>query len=159
MAVMVPARMYTVPAVITNPGAVTNLNIQASSTKPIAIVRVTISLAQATIPTAANARVDLCRFTAAPAVTSIAASTFLNHDPTDADAAFTAGHTASVAGTVTDSISYGWGSSTGWLFDWGPTPEEYILIPAGTANGFGVRHTTAPPAGVYAFTITAHEIG
>lgn len=159
MAVLVPARMYTVNAVITNPGAVTNLNIQAATTKPIAVVRVQIELAQATIPTAANARVDLCRFTAAPTVTSIAASTFLNHDPTDADAAFTAGHTASVAGTVTDIVAHGWGSSTGWMFDWSPTPEEYILIPAGTANGFGVRHTTAPPAGVYAFSITVHEIG
>lgn len=159
MAVLVPARMYTVTAVITNPGAVTNLNLQAASTKPFAVVRATISLAQATIPTAANARVDLVRFTAAPTVTSIAASTFLNHDPTDSDAALTAGHTASVAGTVTDSISYGWGSSTGWLFDWAPTPEEYIVVGAGTANGFGVRHTTAPPAGVYCFTATVHEIG
>lgn len=159
MAVLVPARMYTVPVVITNPGAVTNLNLQAAATKPLAIVRVTIELAQATIPAAANARVELCRFTAAPTVTSIAASTFINHDPTDADAAFTAGHTASVAGTVTDFVGHGWGSTTGWMFDWAPTPEEYILIPAGTANGFGIRHNVAPPAGNYAFAVTVHEIG
>lgn len=159
MAVLVPARMYSVSVAITNPGAVTNLALMASATKPVAIVRAQIELAQAAIPTAANARVDLLRFTAAPTVTSIAASTFLNHDPTDADAAFTAGHTATVAGTVGDSVSHGWGSASGWIFDWSPTPEEYILVPAGTANGFGIRHTTAPPNGVYTFTITAHEIG
>ena len=51
MAVLVPARMYTVSTVITNPGAVTNLNIQASATRPVAVVRVKIDLAQATIPT------------------------------------------------------------------------------------------------------------
>lgn len=159
MTVLVHSRAFTVTQVVTNPGAVTNLNIQSAATKPLVVVRATISLAQATVPAAANARVDLCRFTAAPTVTAILASTFVNHDPTDADATFTAGHTASVAGTVTDSVSYGWGSTTGWLFDWAPTPEEYIVIPAGVANGFGLRHTTAPPAGVYSFTITAHEIG
>jgi hypothetical protein len=74
MAVLVPARMYTVSQVITNPGAVTNLNLQAHATKPFVVVRVKIELAQATIPTAANCRVRLVRKTAAPTVTSIAAS-------------------------------------------------------------------------------------
>lgn len=157
MAVLVPARMYTVPAVITSPGAVTNLNLQAHATKPLVIVRVTIELAQATIPTGANARVRLIRKTAAPTVTSIAASTFFNHDPTDADAGFTAGHTASAEGTDGDFVERGWFSSQG--FDWAPTPEEYIVVPAGTANGFGIKHNVAPPAGNYAFAITVHEIG
>lgn len=157
MAVLVPARMYSVSTVITNPGAVTNLNIQASSTKPLVVVRCLIELAQATIPTSANARIQLVRKTAAPTVTSVAASTFLNHDPTDADAAFTAGHTASAEGTDGDKIERGWRSDIG--FDWAPTPEEYIVIPAGTANGFGLKSNVAPPAGNYAFTITVHEIG
>lgn len=159
MAVLVPARMYTVSIPITNPGAVANLVIMAHATKPFVLVRAKIELAQATIPSAANAAVEIVRFTAAPTVTSIAASTFMNHDPTDADAGFTAGHTASAAGTVTDASNEGWGSTTGWLWDWAPTPEEYILCPAGTANGLGIRHTTAPPAGVYRFLMTAHEIG
>ncbi len=51
MAVLVPARMFTVSQVITNPGAVTNLNLQAAATKPFVVVRVLIELAQATIPT------------------------------------------------------------------------------------------------------------
>lgn len=157
MAVLVPARMYTVSQVITNPGAVTNLNLQAAATKPFIVVRCLIELAQATIPTSANARIRLVRKTAAPTVTSIAASTFLNHDPTDADAALTAGHTASAEGTDGDFVERGWRSDIG--FDWNPTPEEYIMIPAGTANGFGLKSNVAPPAGNYAFTITVHEIG
>lgn len=157
MAVLVPARMYSISQVITNPGAVTNLNLQAAATKPFVVVRVTIELAQATIPTGANARVRLVRKTAAPTVTSIAASTFLNHDPTDSDASLTAGHTATVEGTDGDFVERGWYSSQG--FDWAPTPEEYIVVPGGTANGFGIKHNVAPPAGAYAFTVTVHEIG
>jgi len=157
MAVLVPARMYTVSQVITNPGAVTNLNLQAHATKPFVVVRCLIELAQATIPTSANARLRLVRKTAAPTVTSIAASTFLNHNPTDSDAGLTAGHTASAEGTDGDFIERGWRSDIG--FDWAPTPEEYIVVPAGTANGFGLKSNVAPPAGDYAFTITFHEIG
>lgn len=157
MAILVPARMYTVSTVITNPGAVTNLNIQASATRPFAIVRVKIDLAQATIPTSANCRVQLVRKTAAPTVTSIASSTFVNHDPTDADSSVTAGHTATVNGTDGDLIEEGWNSSFG--YDFAPTPEEYIVVPAGTANGFGIKHNVAPPAGNYSFRITFHEIG
>lgn len=157
MAVLVPARMYTVNQVITNPGAVTNLNIQANATKPFVVVRVIIELAQATIPTSANARVRLVRKTAAPTVTAIAASTFLNHDPTDSDSGVSAGFTATAEGTDGRFIERGWRSDIG--FDWAPTPEEYIVVPAGTANGFGVKHNVAPPAGNYSFTITFHEIG
>lgn len=157
MAVLVPARMYSVSTVITNPGAVTNLNIQSHATKPLVVVRCLIELAQATIPAAAGARIRLVRKTAAPTVTSIAASSFTNHDPTDADAGFTAGHTASAEGTDGDFIERGWRSDIG--FDWAPTPEEYFVVPAGTANGFGLKSNVAPPAGNYAFTITVHEIG
>lgn len=157
MAVLVPARMYTVPVVITNPGAVTNLNIQASATRPFAVVRVKIDAAQAALVTDAGCRVRLVRKTAAPTVTSIAASTFLNHDPTDADSSVSAGHTATVEGTDGDFWEEGWNSRFG--FDWSPTPEEYIVVPAGTANGFAIKHNVAPPAGVYAFRIMYHEIG
>lgn len=143
--------------VITNPGAVTNLNLQAHATKPFIVVRVTIELAQAAIPTAANARVRLVRKTAAPTVTAILASAFVNHDPTDSDAGLTAGHTATAEGTDGDFAEKGWRSDQG--LDWAPTPEEYIVVPAGTANGFGIKHNVAPPAGNYAFTVTVHEIG
>lgn len=159
MAVLVPARMYTISKVITNPGAVTNLNLQAHATKPFCVVRAQILLAQATIPAAADAQVRLVRKTAAPTVTSIAASTFLNHDPTDSDAGLTAGHTASAEGTDGRAIDDAWGSTTGWVYDWAPTPEEYIVVPAGAANGFGIKHVVAPPAGNYVFKLTVHEIG
>lgn len=159
MSILVTSRPYTVSAVITNPGAVTNLNLQAPATRPLVVVRAKITLAQATIPTAANARIRIQQFTAAPTVTSIAASTFLNHDGgSGSDSTATAGHTASAAGTETDFIEEGWGSSTGWMFDFAPTPEEYILIAAGTGNGIGLKSNVAPPAGNYAFSITFHEI-
>lgn len=157
MAVLVPARMYTVSQVITNPGAVTNLNIQANATKPFVVVRCLIELAQATIPTSANARIRLVRKTASPTVTSINVNTFVNHDPTDSDSGVTAGHTATAEGTDGRFLERGWRSDIG--FDWNPTPEEYIVVPAGTANGFGLKSNVAPPAGNYAFTVTFHEIG
>lgn len=157
MGILVPSHAYNVSQVITNPGAVTNLNIQASATKPLVVIRVLIELAQATIPTSANARVRLVRKTAAPTVTSIAASTFINSNPSDSDASFTAGHTATAEGTDGDFVERGWRSDIG--FDWNPTPEEYIVVPAGTSNGFGIKHNVAPPAGNYAFTIVVHEIG
>jgi hypothetical protein len=159
MAILASSRVFTVSAVITNPGAVTNLNIQASATKTLVVVKANIELAQATVPTSANARVRLVRKTAAPTVTSIAASTFLNHDGEGAaDSSATAGHTASAEGTDGDFIERGWGGTTGFFFEWAPTPEEYIMIPAGTANGFGIKHNVAPPAGNYAFAITFHEL-
>lgn len=158
MAVLVPARMYTVSQIITNPGAVSNLGVQCSATRPICVVRAGIELAQATIPTAANCNVQIIRKTAAPTHTSIAATTFMNHDPSDADSASTAGHTATAEGTAGDFINRGWGSQTGWVFDWAPTPEEYIVVPAGTANGIAIKHIVAPPAGNYTFWMTWHEI-
>jgi hypothetical protein len=154
----VPTNTADIPVTITNPGAVTNLNVQAAATKPLVIIRAQIELAQATIPTAANARIRLVRKTAAPTVTAIAASTFLNKDPAESDLACTAGHTASAEGTDGDGRSFGWGQTTGWTFDWAPTPEEYIIIAAGVANGFGMKSEVAPPAGVYTFTLTVGEI-
>lgn len=158
MAVLVPSRPYTVPIVITNPGAVTNLVVHASATNPLVVVRAQIQLAQATIPSAANARVRLIRKTAAGTYTSVAATTFVNHN-NDSDASFTAGHTASGEGTDGDFIEYGWGSSTGWTFDWAPTPEEYIVVPAGTGNGLALKSNVAAPAGNYAFSMTVHQLG
>lgn len=160
MSILITSRPYTVSTVITNPGAVTNLHIQAPATKPLVVVRAKITLAQATIPAAANARVRLQQFTAAPTSTSIAATSFYNHDTASGtlDSTATAGHTATVAGTETDFIEEGWGSATGWMFDWSPTPEEYIVVPAGTGNGFGLKHNVAPPAGNYALSITFHEV-
>lgn len=157
MAVVVMSRPYTVSVVITNPGAVTNLNLQAHATKALVVIRAQIELAQATIPTAAGARIRLVRKTAAPTVTSVAATTFVNHDPSDSDAGFTAGHTATAEGTDGDFVEHGWRSDVG--FDWSPTPEEYIIIPAGVANGFGLKSNVAPPAGNYAFVLTVHELG
>lgn len=158
MGILVPSQPFTISTVITNPGAVTNLNVQAAATKIFVVIRATIMLAQATIPTAAGCRVRLIRKTATPTgLTSIAASTFMNHNPSDNDASLTAGHTATGEGTDGDFVEKGWRSDIG--FEWQATPEEYIVIPAGTANGFGLKSNVAPPAGVYEFTLVVHEIG
>jgi len=156
MAVTIYGEHYTVEALITNPGAVTNLVIHAAATKPVVLVRAKIRPAQAGLVTDAGCVCRIIRKTAAGTYTSIAASGFFNHDG-GADATFTAGHTASAEGTDGDFISEPWNSRQG--MDWFPTPEEYIVIPAGTANGVALKSNVAPPAGIYAFTMTAAELG
>jgi hypothetical protein len=81
----------------------------------------------------------------------------VKQNPSDPDASFSAGFTATVEGTDGRFVERGWRSDIG--FDWNPTPEEYIVVPAGTANGFGVKHNVAPPAGNYSFTMVVHELG
>lgn len=157
MAVTSFARHYTVSQTITNPGAVTNLVLHSAATKPFVVIRCVIEPAQAALVTEAGAVVRLVRKTAAGTYTSIAASTFMNHDPTDADAALTAGHTATAEGTDGDFVSRGWNSKVG--FEWLPTPEEYVVVPAGVANGFALKSNVAPPAGIYNFLVTVAEIG
>jgi hypothetical protein len=159
VSVLAPSQPYTMSTVITNPGAVTNFVIHSAATKPFVVVRAKITLAQATIPTAANARVRYGFKTAAGTYTSVAATTAVKGNPSDSDPSFTTGHTATGEGTDGDFVEEGWGSATGWIFDWNPTPEEYLMVPAGVANGFFLKHNVAPPAGAYAFTIVAHEIG
>lgn len=157
MAVLTMGSHYTVSQVITNPGAVTNLIVHASATRPLAIVYAAIEPAQAALVTEAGAVARLVRKTAAGTYTAIAASLFWNHD-NGSDALATAGHTASAEGTeATRIITKGWNSRVG--MEWRPTPEEYIVLPAGVGNGFGIRSNVAPPAGAYNFVITFVEIG
>jgi hypothetical protein len=159
MALLVPANVFTVSVKITNPGAVTNLVVHAAATKPLCFIRGGIELAQASVPADAHAALKLIRKTAAGTYTSIAASTWVIHDPGEADPSATAGHTASAEGTDGDGREHGWGSRTGWMWTWDPTPEEYIVVAAGTGNGLAIKHITAPPAGAYTFWLTAGEIG
>ncbi len=156
--ILCPSAPYTVHIQITNPGAVTNLVVHAHATRPLLIIRARINLVQAALPTAAGARIRLGRKTAAGTYTSVPASGFVNLG-NDADAGFTAGHTASAEGTDGDVWEEPIGSQTGWSMNWEPTPEGYLLVPAGVANGFMIKSNVALPAGVYAFQIDAHEIG
>jgi len=156
MALSVFSEAYEISVLITNPGAVTNLVLHAAATKSFVVVYASIEPAQAALVTEAGAVIRLVRKTAAGTYTSIAATGFVNLDGTP-DATFTAGHTASGEGTDGDGSSRGWNSKVG--FEWRPTPEEYILVPAGVANGFALKGVTAPPAGIYAFTMRAHELG
>lgn len=156
MAVLALGGHYTVSVTITNPGAVTNLVVHAAATKPLIVIYAAIEPAQAALVTDAGAVIRLIRKTVAGTYTSIAATGFVNHDA-GADASFTAGHTASAEGTETDFVARGWNSRAG--YEWRPTPEEYITVPAGVANGLGLKSNVAPPAGIYAFTMTCVEIG
>jgi hypothetical protein len=157
MAVLAPSHPYTIKQLIATPAAVNNLGVQSHATRVLVVVRAKIQLAQAAIPAAANADVQLIRKTAAPTGTSAVTPSELN--PGDA-VGFTAAHTSTGNGTDGDIITgEGWGSSTGWTWDWAPTPEEYVVVPAGTANGLWIKTITAPPAGSYEFTMVVHEIG
>ena len=156
MAITIYGGHYSVSQIITNPGAVTNLVVHAAATKPLVVIRAKIAPAQAALVTEAGCVTRLIRKTVAGTYTAIAATLFFNHDG-GADATFTAGHTASGEGTDGDFISQGWNSRQG--MDWFPTPEEYITVPAGTANGLALKSNVAPPAGIYEFTMTCVELG
>jgi hypothetical protein len=156
MGLEVRTRGYIIPVVITNPGAVTNFQLTAHTNRSTVITRVVIKPAQAALVTDAGARIRLgYKSATATGLTSIAATTFVNLQQSDADAGFTTGHTATGEGTDGDFYEDGWRSVEG--FDWFPTPEEYIHIPG--AGIFMIKHNVAPPAGNYSFKVTAHEIG
>jgi hypothetical protein len=156
MSLQIRTRGYEVTAAITNPGAVTNLQITAHTNRSLAMTYLTIEPAQAALVTDAGARVRIGYKTAtATGLTSIAATTFLALQQSDADAGFTAGHTATGEGTDGDFFERGWRSVEG--FEWFPTPEKYITV-AG-AGIIMVKHNVAPPAGVYIFNATLHEVG
>lgn len=156
MAINIFGGHYTLAVAITNPGAVTNLVVHAAAAKPFALIAAAIEPAQAALVTEAGAVGRIVRKTVAGTYTAIAASTWMNHD-NGVDSALTGGHTASAEGTDTDLIPFGWNSKAGWY--WTPTPEEYIVCPAGTANGLAIKHATAPPNGVYVFRMTVVELG
>jgi hypothetical protein len=149
---------YTVSTLITNPAvSVGNLGVHCHATRPLWIIYISINPAQAALVTDAGCAVQLARKTTAAAGTAITAATFMNHDGGGSDAGFTAYHTATTQGTTGDVIADGYNSRVG--FEWRPTPEEYISIPAGVANGFAIIHTVAPPTGIYAFKMTCVEVG
>lgn len=156
MSLQIRSRGYKIPVVITNPGAVTNVQLTAQAARSMCVTHVVIKPAQATLVTDAGAR---CRIgyksATATGLTSVAATTFVALQQSDADSGITVGHTATGEGTDGDFFEIGWRSVEG--LDWFPTPEEYISVPGGGI--VMIKHNVAPPAGVYAFEITAHEIG
>lgn len=156
MSLSIRSRGYKIPVAITNPGAVTNLQLTAQTNRSMAITRVKVKPAQAALVTDAGARIRVgYKSATATGLTSIAATTFVALQQSDADSGITAGHTATGEGTDGDFWEDGWRSVEG--FDWFPTPEEYMSLPG--AGIFMVKHNIAPPAGVYVFEVTAHEIG
>lgn len=147
---------YKISAAITNPGAVTNIQLTAHTNRTMVLTGVRIEPAQAALVTDAGARVRIGYKTAtATGLTSIAATTFLALKQSDADAGFTCGHTATGEGTDGDFFERGWRSLEG--FEWFPTPDEFM-----SCQGAGimmVKHNVAPPAGLYVFELTVHEVG
>lgn len=157
MAINIFGGHYTISQIITNPAVnISHLHVAASAAKPFALINAAIEPAQSALVTEAGAVIQIVRKTTAPTVTSIAASTWLNHD-NGADSVLTAGHTATVEGTAADLISFGWNTKAGWY--WNPTPEEYIVCPSGTANGLSLKSNVAPSAGAYVFRMTVVELG
>lgn len=149
-----PRGIYKVPVVITNPGAVTNIQLTAHATKPCVLIGVNIDAAQATLPTDANIRLRFVQKTAtATGLTSVAATTFVNISGAP-DATFTVGHTATGEGTDGDFTERGWNSRQG--FEFFPSPEMYIYVPS--AGMLAIKHNVAPPAAVYAFELTIAEL-
>lgn len=156
MSVQVRTRGYWIPVVITNPGAVTNVQVTAAGTRSMVITAAKITPAQAAIVSDAGARVRLGYKTAtATGLTSVAATSFLTLQQSDADSGVTAGHTATGEGTDGDFIEEGYYAREG--LNWFPTPDEYMSVPG--AGIFMVKHNVAPPAGNYAFKILVHEVG
>lgn len=156
MSLQIRSRGYVIPVVITNPGAVTNVQLTAQTNRSMAVTRVEIEPAQAALVTDAGARVRIgYKAATATGLTSVAATTFLALQQSDSDSGITVGHTATAEGTDGDFFEKGWRSVEG--LDWFPTPEEYISVPG--AGIVMIKHNIAPPAGVYAFKITAHEVG
>jgi hypothetical protein len=157
MAINIFGGHYTLGVAITNPGAVTNLQVASSAAKAFALIAAAIEPAQAALVTEAGAVGRIVRKTVlGTGTTSIAASTWMNHDG-GPDSVLVGSHTATTEGTDTDLIPFGWNSKAGWY--WTPTPEEYIICPVGVANGIAIKHATAPPAGVYVFRMTVVELG
>lgn len=140
------AGFTTVNAVVTlafiNPAAAPNFNIE--------ILRVWIS--QSANATSAQQRVQLVtQVTAFPTLTGALPSKLKRADPNvsiiasgTAGAAGTSGVNASAEGAGAKTIIFedAFNVLNGWLYV--PTPAETIVMPAGSASGFGVYFPVAP---------------
>lgn len=135
----------TVAAVVTlafiNPAAAPNINVEIRR----------CWAGQATNATSAQQRVELeTQVTAFPTLTAATPAKLKRHEAVSiitggtAGAAGTAGINASAegAGGKTAIIDDAFNVLNGWL--WVPTPDEVIIMPAGSTSGFGLYLPVAP---------------
>jgi hypothetical protein len=153
------AREYTLSVEVTNPTAVTSLQVVAGSAMPITIIGVMVE-ARAITGTAGNTGINLIRKSAAATVTAAVRGTHIfKDDPGDANdslqlgTAFT-GHTATAEGTDTDTTRrFGFHTSNG--LDRPLTRAERVTVPAGGIAG--LKWPSAPPAGTYHISMKIAE--
>jgi hypothetical protein len=124
--------------------AVTLAFINPGTTATLEILRVNVSQSSST--TSAQQRIQLnTQVTAFPTLVSATPAKTTTSDPSSAitgattGAAGTCGVNASAEGAGTKTVLYPdvFNILNGWL--WLPAPEERIVLPAGSASGFGVH--------------------
>jgi hypothetical protein len=129
--------------------AVTLAFINPGTTATLEIIRVSVSQSSST--TSAMQRIQLnTQVTAFPTLTSATPQKTSTGDGNSvitggtAGAAGTSGINASAEGAGTKTVLYSdsFNILNGWL--WLPTPEERIVLPAGSSSGFGVHLPAAP---------------
>ena len=144
--------VYTVRQTGTIATAITIIQVIASATKPLVLVRAWVE--ESASATAAQAAVEIVRKSAAG--TSTAAVTPVPQRPSQGTASFTAGHIGTAEGTVTDTIiQEGFNVVNGWLYL--PTPDEQIVVPS--AGILAVRFAAAPATQTWRYGMTVVEIG
>jgi hypothetical protein len=152
------AREYTCTKEIVNPGAVTVLQIAAGTSMPHTLHKVSVT--QRTITTANQLGVQLVRKTAAATVTAMANNTDVRRtDPGDAASSLQfgtalTGHTATAEGTDGEELDrQGFDVRNGYYYE--PQPEDRLTIPGGGI--WGIKFSSAPPAGTYIAEYTISE--
>lgn len=143
--------VYTARQTATIVTAITILQVVASATKPLVMVRMWVTESGTAV--AAQAGNEIVRKTAAGTTTAV---TPVPVRPSQGTASFTAGHNATAEGTVTDvHDGEGYNVVNGWL--WLPTPDEQIVVPS--AGILGVRFAAAPATQTWRYGATVVEIG
>jgi hypothetical protein len=156
-----PGNVYTFSRALTNPTAVTQLQIATAAGKPIQILRAWFSANNAAAPASAGVAIQLNRKSAAATVVAAVAADIVKTNPSDGASTVQlgtalTGYTASAEGTDTDLLYRdAFNDLNGWLYL--PIPEERITV---TGGGFvGMKLLLAPPAGTYYAGVTFVEIG
>lgn len=151
------AREYTLSREVTNPTAVTQLQIAAGTAMPIVVMRAWVTQRSTTTSTAIG--VELVRKTAAATVTAAIAADIKKYDPADAASSVQlgtalSGYTATAEGTDGDAIALeAFNILNGWYFE--PQPELRPTVPGGGI--IALKFLTAPPNGTYEVGIAFSE--
>ena len=159
---MAAPNVYVVRQSLTNPGSTGPSLYVQSNGKPLKLLRAACWASGFTTPQ--EVAVQIARYGAAPTVTAF---TPLLLRPADAAAKFTAGYSASTAGTIEDvDVDETFNVLSGWLW----TPARDLEEPEVTGSaiattnittwaGLGILFPSAPPAGTYKVLMHVQELG